>query len=209
MPDGNGSANGRGAGGGRSFFVQRNLETGRHEAYQQAIDGEYVFRVDRGGKAPFDTYNDDTAELQGIIQACVDDGKPLRAHGALWSLSTVAVTPGRLLDNIALRLAFEVPANLANPAYAGDPSKLRFVECGNSVAALNDYLFAAGLIDQGLRIQQWANTRRRAFDRHTWWCLQLRGDAGDGRGAASPHRPKPRGLSGAQDLSRHASGFCC
>ena len=149
MPDGNGSANGRGAGGGRSFFVQRNLETGRHEAYQQAIDGEYVFRVDRGGKAPFDTYNDDTAELQGIIQACVDDGKPLRAHGALWSLSTVAVTPGRLLDNIALRLAFEVPANLTSPAYAGDPSKLRFIECGNSVAALNDYLFAAGLSIKG------------------------------------------------------------
>ena len=149
MPNGNGNANGRGAGSGRSFFVQRNLETGRHEAYEQVIDGEYVFRVDRGGKAPFDTYNDATAELQGIIRACVDDGKSLRAHGALWSLSTVAVTRGCLLDNIALRLAFEVPGNLANAAYAGDAAKLRFVECGNSVATLNDYLFAAGLSIKG------------------------------------------------------------
>src|SRR5690349_11553121 len=111
MPDGNGSTgngstSGRGGGGGRGFFIRRNLETGRHESYEQAIDGEYVFRVDRGGKVPFDTYNDATAELQGIIRACVDDGKSLRAHGALWSLSTVAVTRGRLLDNIALRLAF-------------------------------------------------------------------------------------------------------
>ena len=38
---------------------------------------------------------------------------------------------------------------LTNPAYGGDAAKLRFVECGNSVAALNDYLFAAGLSIKG------------------------------------------------------------
>jgi hypothetical protein len=38
------------AGGSRSFFVPRHLETGRHESYEQVIDGEYVFNIDRVGK---------------------------------------------------------------------------------------------------------------------------------------------------------------
>jgi hypothetical protein len=148
MSDGNGSEPGR-PGSARSSFVPRHLETGRHESYEQVIDGEYVFDIDRGDQAPFETYNSATKELQGIIQACVNDGRPVRAHGALWSLSTVAVTAGRLIDNVALRVAFEVPGNLTNPAYVGDTAKLRFVECGNSVAALNDYLFAANLSIKG------------------------------------------------------------
>ncbi|MDN5753416.1 MAG: FAD-binding protein [Nitrosospira sp.] len=135
MPDGQ----------GRSFFRPQTLETGRHQSYEQALEGEYAFRIDRGEKPPFETYNDATSELRGIIQACVQDGKSLRARGSLWSLSTCAVTNGRLIDNKALRLAFEVPRDLTNPAYTGDAAKLRFVECGNSIAALNDYLFASGL----------------------------------------------------------------
>ncbi|MBA4141953.1 MAG: FAD-binding protein [Nitrosospira sp.] len=144
MPNGNESNS-----NGRSFFRTKNLETGRHESYKQVLEGEYVFRNDPGGKPPFQTYNEATTELQGIIRTCLDEGKSLRAHGALWSLSTVPVTDGRLIDNIALRLAFEVPAELTNPLYSGEAGKLRFVECGNSVAALNDYLFANGLSLKG------------------------------------------------------------
>lgn len=147
MPNGN-NRNENGL-NGRSFFRPKTRETGRHESYEQALEGEYVFRIDRGEKPLFDTYNQATKELQGMIQACIHDGKSLRAHGSLWSLSTVAVTDGRLIDNAALRLAFEVPPDLADPAYSGDAKKLRFVECGNSVAALNDYLFANGLSIKG------------------------------------------------------------
>lgn len=134
---------------GRSFFRLQAVETGRHESFKQALEGEYAFRIDRGANPPLDTYNAATRELQDIIQACLDDDKSLRAHGSLWSLSTVAVTDGRLIDNTALRLAFEVPQALADPSYSGDSARLRFVECGNSVAALNDYLFAAGLSIKG------------------------------------------------------------
>jgi hypothetical protein len=136
-------------GDGRSFFRPQTLETGRHQSYEQVLEGEYAFDIDRGEKPPFETYNNATGELQGIIRACIQDGASLRAHGSLWSLSTVAVTNGRLIDTTALRLAFEVPPDLTDAAYAGDAAKLRFVECGNSVAALNDYLFAAGLSIKG------------------------------------------------------------
>ena len=142
-------SNGNGGLDGRSFFRPKTWETGRHESFQQALEGEYVFRIDRGVKPPFDTYNQATKELQGMIGTCIQDGKSLRAHGSLWSLSTVAVTDGHLIDNSALRLAFEVPRALTDPAYSGDSAKLRFIECGNSVAALNDYLFAAGLSIKG------------------------------------------------------------
>lgn len=95
-------------------FTPRPMEQGRHLAYKQAMEGEYVFGVDRGNNPPLETYNQATAELQGIIRTCVQEGKSLRAHGSLWSLSAVAVTAGKLIDNTALRLSFEVPADLTD-----------------------------------------------------------------------------------------------
>ncbi len=65
-------------GHGRCFFRPQTLETGRHQSYEQVLEGAYAFKIDRGGKPPFETYNDATRELQGIIQACVQDGASLR-----------------------------------------------------------------------------------------------------------------------------------
>ena len=94
---------------GRNFFRKKTQEQGRHQAYTQPLDGEYVFGEDPGTKPPFDTYKDATKELQAIIKACMQDGKRLRARGSLWSLSTAAVTDGRLIDTTTLRVALEVP----------------------------------------------------------------------------------------------------
>ena len=129
---------------GRRFFRQKAQEQGRHQSFTQALDGEYAFRNDPGTKPPLETYNDATRELQDIVGECVQAGKKLRARGSLWSLSTAAVTDGRLLDATALRLAFRIPKALT---VLGDAAtaRLRFVECGNSIAALNDYLFADGM----------------------------------------------------------------
>ena len=130
----------------RRFFRSKSTpEKGRHESYHQILEGEYGFRLDSGGLPPFETYINATKELQKIIQFCLQNNKSLRARGSLWSLSTAAVTNGRLIDTKALRLGFEIPQTLVNPVYTGNANKLRFVECGSSVAALNDYLFADGL----------------------------------------------------------------
>jgi hypothetical protein len=134
----------------RRFFRPKTTpETGRHDAYRQKLEGEYAFDPDTGNLSPFETYNAATQELQAILRDCKEKGKSLRARGSLWSLSKVAVTDGYLIDTKALRLAFEVPKALTNPSYPGDSHLLRFVECGNSVAALNDYLFSAGLSIKG------------------------------------------------------------
>ncbi len=132
----------------RRFFRSRDTETGRHQAFRQPLDGEYGFRLDQGDRPPLDTYNATTEELQAIISACLQDGKTLRARGSLWSLSPVAVTDGRLIDTKALRQIFEMQAPLVEESYiraGGEVDKLRLVECGNSIDALNRYLFAAGL----------------------------------------------------------------
>ncbi|HUL04864.1 MAG TPA: FAD-binding protein [Candidatus Acidoferrum sp.] len=129
----------------RRFLRPARTEQGRHLAYTQALDGEYAFDPNPGTKPPFDTYNDATKELQAIIKECVDGNKTLRARGSLWSLSSAAVTNGRIIDTSTLRVALEVPKALTVPAYTGDVTKLRFVECGNTVGALNNYLFASGL----------------------------------------------------------------
>jgi hypothetical protein len=131
---------------GRYTFERRTKpEQGRHEAYSQALDGEYVFAEDPRTKPAFDTYKDATKDLQAIIGECVQNGKRLRARGSLWSLSTAGVTNGRLINTTNLRVGLDVRQTHTVPNYAGDVAKLRFVECGNSIAALNDYLFDAGL----------------------------------------------------------------
>jgi len=130
----------------RSYFrLKSTPEKGRHKAYLQILEGEYAFRLDSGVQPPFETYKNATKELQNIIQFCLQNNKSLRARGSLWSLSTAAVTDGRLIDTEALVLEFVVPQGLVNPVYTGNAKKLRFVECGNSVAHLNDSLFADGL----------------------------------------------------------------
>jgi hypothetical protein len=128
----------------RRFFRPRDAEQGRHQSFRQALDGEYGFRLDQGGQPPLEGYNATTAELQAIIAESLRDRVTLRARGSLWSLSPVAVTDGRLIDTKALRQAFSLPASLVDPGYTaagGEGPKLRFIECGNSIDALNRYLF--------------------------------------------------------------------
>lgn len=132
----------------RRYFRPRDVEKGRHHSFRQALDGEYGFRLDQGGQPPLERYNATTAELRAIVAECLRDGTTLRARGSLWSLSPVAVTDGRLIDTKALRQAFSLPASLVEPDYTaagGEADKLRFVECGNSIDALNRYLFGEGL----------------------------------------------------------------
>ena len=126
----------------RRFFRQKAKVTGRHDSFDQALEGEYAFRKNPGHQTLFEAYNSVTKELQEIIAACVQDGKSLRARGSLWSLSTAAVNDGRLLDTTTLRIAFSLPQDRIDPNYNGDFTKLRFVECGYTIAELNKKLFA-------------------------------------------------------------------
>jgi len=129
---------------GRCFFTPSANEEVQHQASEDALDGEYAFRADPGVLPPLETYNAATRELQGIVGACLQDSTSLHVRGT-WQPLTAGEAGSRTIDVSALRLVLEVPKRLTNAGYPGDVTKLRFVECGNTIAGLKDHLSAAGL----------------------------------------------------------------
>ncbi len=127
------------------FFPLKTWE-GEHKSYKQEVEGYYSFRVDSpiNDQARLDSYNAATADLQGLIATAIDRGKTLRALGSSWSLSKVGMTNHHLITTKALTNAFHFAQDQVDPSYP-DAAALRFVECGNSMADLNRYLFSDGL----------------------------------------------------------------
>jgi hypothetical protein len=81
------------------------------------------------------------ALLQGLIAEAIRDQVTLRAIGGGWSLSSAAVTDGRLIDTLALNWAFPADATSVVNAYTGDPALLMYLQCGVSVREANRMLF--------------------------------------------------------------------
>lgn len=128
----------------RSFFVPLDAWVGRHRAYKQAIEGQHDFAALPPPSSPaarLEAYNEVTRELQDIVAQAVQGGKTLRAQGSSWSLSTVGMTEHELVNTKPLRIGFTIPASQISPSYAGDPDRLRFLECGFSIAEINSVLF--------------------------------------------------------------------
>lgn len=81
------------------------------------------------------------AALQGLIEEALRDQVTLRAIGGGWSLSSAAVTNGRLIDTLALNWAFPADATSVAPGHTGDPARLMYLQCGVSIKEANDILF--------------------------------------------------------------------
>lgn len=132
----------------RSFFAPMESWTGRHQTYKQKIEGQHSFQVyhpPNNPSARLQAYNAATKELQDLIGQAVQEQKTLRAYGSSWSLSKVAVSEHRLVSTKALRIRFTLPASQVSANYAGERTKLRFLEGGYSIAEINRVLFQEGL----------------------------------------------------------------
>ena len=128
----------------RSSFVQKDSWVSRHQSYEQNIEGYYNFSQAPNGDI-LEEYNRVTQELQDVIAEAVQTGKSLRAMGSSWSLSKVGVTEHRLINTKNLSLAFTLADRHISPTYAGDPTKVRFLEAGSEIVQINRYLFDQGL----------------------------------------------------------------
>jgi hypothetical protein len=132
-----------------SFNNMINRWKGEHQTYNQAIDGVHSFDdVDIPGDAvgQIDAYNQVTGELCDLIAKAVANGKTLRAHGSAWSLSKCGVTEHELINTAALTIALQPGPTHLDPAFDGSNlTKLRFVECGVSIASINEYLHSQNL----------------------------------------------------------------
>jgi hypothetical protein len=133
----------------QSFVAAPVRVRGQHYGYDQTVEGKYHFERylgDTTGQALLTAYKAVTRDLQDIIKEALKLKKEIRAHGSEWSLSTVGLAEHRLINTKLLRLLrFTIPASLTAPAYAGDASTLRFVECGESMFALHQTLVREGL----------------------------------------------------------------
>jgi hypothetical protein len=117
---------------------------GEHQTYNQAIDGVHSFEdvdIPDDALGQIDAYNQVTGELCDLIAKAVANGKTLRAYGSAWSLSKCGVTEHELLNTAALTIGLRPGPTHLHPGYDGAKlDRLRFLECGASIASINEYL---------------------------------------------------------------------
>ncbi|HTN46771.1 MAG TPA: FAD-binding protein [Flavipsychrobacter sp.] len=93
---------------------------------------------------PLENYHDTTRGIQDIMADCIRNHLSLRALGGSWSFTPIAATDGIILNTRGLNSVFTISASSLNPNYKGKPEELSFVQCGNSIWELNNYLNPRG-----------------------------------------------------------------
>lgn len=99
--------------------------------------------ADAAGMNNSQLYKRATENIQWAIGQAMDNRRSLRAIGANWSFSPVAMCSGGMLQTKGLDLIFNMSASLVSPAYAATgktPDGLKLVECGVQMARLNKAL---------------------------------------------------------------------
>jgi hypothetical protein len=130
----------------------RNLSapvTGRHEAYERHVEGEYsIARVSGAGPAAnrLAAYRALTDELMSLIGEAIALDKEIRVYGSAWSASEVGVPRDRLVNSKGIRnLRLDLDPSMVSQNYSGDADLLRFLECGESMSGINSLLSEQGL----------------------------------------------------------------
>jgi hypothetical protein len=127
----------------RSFTKKESWE-GRHQSYEQKIDGYYTFDSYKKEEG-IEAYRKVSKEFQDMIAEAVEKGWTLRAMGSSWSLSKCGVTNNRLISSKNLRRFFTVGGSFVDPEYPKDSSRLVFFECGYTLSKINIELLKKGL----------------------------------------------------------------
>ena len=125
-------------------FKKKDSWKGRHQSYEQKIDGYYTFASYKKGEG-IEAYRRVSKEFQEIIAEAIKSEETIRAMGSSWSLSKCGVTNNRLISSKNLRRFFAVGGSYVHPNYRKDPKKLRFFECGFTLSKINIALMKKGL----------------------------------------------------------------
>jgi hypothetical protein len=91
----------------------------------------------------FDQYLKCTENIQWIIGTALKKRLNIRAMGSGWSLSKVAVGEDALINTKRLRHKFSLGRDNFHPeqlAKGLDPDSFRFLQCGNTIIGINQYL---------------------------------------------------------------------
>ncbi len=136
-----------------------------HENFTQQLDpGQsldlHIQSSEWDGLSSIEKYKRCTANLQWVIQHALDNLMAIRAMGSGWSLSKVAVSDDIILNTKRLRLKFRLSEKSFDPNYLNQGNKIdnhRFLQCGNSIIAINNYLENQGNPPKSLRASGGSN----------------------------------------------------
>ena len=127
-----------------------------------------------------DLYKRATENLKWVIGQSIEKSTTLRAIGANWSFSPVAMCNGGMLQTKGLDLIFNINETLVSPSYlhtGKTHQDLIFAECGTQIARLNRALeieHSPARMHPGIRWQQRADHCWLHIDRDTWRCSLYR-----------------------------------
>ncbi len=110
----------------------------KDQSYDLFLDHPELKKLDA-----FEQYRRCTDNLKWIIEDVAMKNFNIRAMGSGWSLSKVAVSDDCLINTKNLRHKFLLKAENFDPDFlaAGNkPENFRFLQCGNTIIRINDYL---------------------------------------------------------------------
>jgi FAD/FMN-containing dehydrogenase len=136
-----------------------------HENFTQQLDpGQsldlHIQSSAWDGLSSIEKYNRCTSNLQWVIQQALDKLMAIRAMGSGWSLSKVAVCDDMIINTKRLRLKFRLSENSFDQNYLDQgnlPDNHRFLQCGNTIIAINNYLENQGNPPKSLRASGGSN----------------------------------------------------
>jgi hypothetical protein len=128
---------------GLSYFEPDAPWSNVHENFLHQFKTGSSFIVNHSGSSGREAYLRATKNLGWIIDQAIENEIQMRAIGAGWSFSKVAVCNGGMVQTKSLDLIFKPKSNHLSPIYINSgktAESLRFVECGVQVARLNTEL---------------------------------------------------------------------
>src|SRR4051812_6998112 len=123
-------------------FVPEDPWLNCHENFRHHFTPNASWRPNHSGVgiSDSDLYKRATKNLQWIIGNAIDNNHTLRAIGANWSFSQVAMCSGGMVQTKGLDLIFNIDDPLVVPEYianGGKSSNLKFLESGVQMARLS------------------------------------------------------------------------
>lgn len=111
-------------------------------------DSQYLLETQLENKQmmpdPLARYRDAAQEIQNLLQQALDAGEGFRALGSKWSLSNIAHHKERMHINQKMNLKIPITAQHMHPDSGFVPENLLFLQCGNVIKEISEYLFKQG-----------------------------------------------------------------
>jgi hypothetical protein len=122
--------------------------TNVHQNYTQPLDEDLSFDMILDDPTfqnldQFSQYKKCTANFQWIIKHALENQLNIRALGSGWSFSKVGMSEDALVNTKRLRHKFALGKDNFHPDFLNSGSNhenFRFVQCGNTVIQINEYL---------------------------------------------------------------------